>query len=142
VGAAAATGTAVLNDFAGFPYEMINGDGAGQTIDSAGMRFFPWVMGGREMRLTDLQTADQDQTCYVSQSSPFSGTHQILAQYARQWQVGKRAAWEALVRGSGLVVYCFGRAGAAAAKMQQRIPLSKHYTTPDQFTYLPFALQP
>jgi hypothetical protein len=46
------------------------------------------------------------------------------------------------VRGSGLVENCYGPSGGAAAKMVQRIPLSKHYTTPDQYTYLPFALQP
>lgn len=134
--------TPALNDFSGFPYAMERGDLNAADIDLVGMRFFPWVMGGREMRLTDLQTAEQDQTCYVSQSTPFSGTHQVLAQYARQWQVGKRNAWEALVRGSGLLQYCYGSAGAASAKMVQRIPLSKHYTTPDQYTYLPFALQP
>jgi hypothetical protein len=136
------TGTAGLNDFAGYPNAMIAGDLNSQTIDTVNMRFFPWVLGGREMRLTDLQTAQQDQTYYATQTSPFSGTHQILAQYARQWQVGKRNAWEALVRGSGLVEYCYGPSGGAAAKMVQRIPLSKHYTTPDQYTYLPFALQP
>jgi hypothetical protein len=131
-----------LNDFDGFPYTMSRGDLNAVDIDLVNLRFFPWVMGGRELRLTDLQTAQQDQTAYVTQSTPFSGTHQIVAQYARQWQVGKRAAWESLVRGSGLLEYCYGNAGAASAKMVQRIPLSKHYTTPDQQTYLPFALQP
>jgi hypothetical protein len=135
------TGTAGLNDFAGYPNAMIAGDLNANQIDENQMRFFPWVLGGRELRLTDLQTAEQDQTYYVTVGTPFSGTHQILAQYARQWQVGKRNAWEALVRASGLVQWVY-RDAAASAKMVQRIPLSKHFTTPDQYTYLPFALQP
>jgi hypothetical protein len=103
------------------------------------MRFFPFVMGGRELRLTDVQTADQDQTYYLN-GPTFSGSHQILAQYARRWQEGKRNAWEALVRASGLPAYVYG--GGTPVSMQQRVPLSKHFTTPDQATYLPWALQP
>ncbi len=70
----------------------------------------------------------------------FSGSHQILAQYARRWQQGKRDAWEAIVRASGLPAFVYG--ANTAVSMQQRAPLSKHFTTPDQATYLPWALQP
>jgi hypothetical protein len=132
----------VMNDFSGYPNQMDLADTSSATQDETGMRFFPFALGGYEVRLTDLQTADQDQTYYVTQSSPFSGTHQILAQYARVWQDSKRAVWEAMVRASGLPQYCFGNAGAASAVMQRRIPLAKHYTTPDQYTYLSWCLQP
>ncbi|HET7485840.1 MAG TPA: hypothetical protein VFJ64_10770 [Solirubrobacterales bacterium] len=128
-----------LNDYAGYPNTMTAGDTTNASIDLANMRFFPFVLGGRELRLTDLQTADQDQTYYLN-GPTFSGTHQILAQYARRWQQGKRDAWEALVRASGLVQYVYG--SGTAVSMQQRVPLSKHFTTPDQATYLPWALQP
>jgi hypothetical protein len=131
--------TAGLNDFAGYPNSSTADDNEGINQDLLHMRFFPFVMGGRELRLTDVQTADQDQTYYLN-GPTFSGSHQILAQYARRWQEGKRNAWEAMVRASGLAAYVYG--SNTAVSMQQRVPLSKHFTTPDQATYLPWALQP
>lgn len=131
--------TPALNDYAGFPFMMDNTDSNLANPDLANLLFFPFVMGGRELRLTDLQTADQDHTYYLN-GPTFSGSHQIVAQYARRWQQGKRDAWEAMVRASGLPAYVYG--SGTAVSMQQRVPLSKHFTTADQATYLPWALQP
>jgi hypothetical protein len=128
-----------LNDYAGYPNASGATGTSGKNNDTARLRFFPFVLGGRELRLTDLQTADQDQTYYLN-GPTFNGSHQILAQYARRWQQGKRDAWEAMVRASGLPAYVYG--SGTAVSMQQRVPLSKHFTTPDQATYLPWALQP
>jgi hypothetical protein len=136
VDAGALTG---VNDFSGYPNTMDASDGVSSTQGLNVLRFFPFALGGRELRLTDLQTADQDQTYYLN-GPTFTGSHSILAQYARRWQQGKRDAWEALVRASGLPAYVYG--SGTAVSMQQRVPLSKHFTTPDQATYLPWALQP
>lgn len=134
-----ATNPTGLNDFSGYPNTMSANDASAIAQDLQQMRFFPFAMGGRELRLTDVQTADQDQTYYLN-GPTFSGSHQILAQYARRWQQGKRDAWEAMVRASGLPAYVYG--SGTPLSMQQRVPLSKHLTTQDQATYLPWALQP
>jgi len=139
-------------DYAGYPFPQSNVDASSTTLDLTNLNFFPWVMGGADLDLTELQTADSDQT-YTINGGIAAGNHLQLAQYARVWQDTKRADWVAqILRGgaSSLASYVLGGpakvkaaldfANSFATKLPRREPLSKHLVTEDQRTYLPYTL--
>jgi hypothetical protein len=153
--AAVNQGTAGTDDFSGFPYIQDNTGSQSTTIDLDELLFFPLVIGGDDLELTNLQTADSDQTFNLTQTGGFAGgNHQILAQYARVWTDGKMADWLSQVLKGGdsslAALVLQGRKGVSDAlaraksapngRLGQRIPQSKHVVTADQFTYLPYQL--
>jgi len=150
--AADAATTALINDFVGFPWIFTN-NSSGATPELTNLLCFIIAMGGDDFSLTDCQTAESDQTYNLTQTGGFSaGNHQILAQYARAWTDGKRQDWLAQVMRGGAnslamcvlqsqanVAAALGRAKAAGG-LGRRIPTTKHVTTEDQLTYLPYQL--
>ncbi len=141
-----------INDLTGFPYS-INTNANSVTPDTDAILFWPLAMGGDDLELTDLQTAESDQTFNATQTGGFgAGNHQILAQYARQWEPEKVADWIAqITRGgqSSLASYVLqgpanvNAALARVAAQRDRLPIrrrpnSKHYVSADQETYLPY----
>lgn len=135
----------------GFPYRPTNGTNfnpfAGPTVAGAeltGLLFWALVLSGNDPRLTNLQTADSDQTFNLSVSTPYSGTHQILGHYARSWQKRMLDNWLAQVfaGGSGsLAAYVLGP-NYGSFKLCRRGPAGKHFTSVDEARYLPWMLCP
>jgi hypothetical protein len=141
------------NDFSGFPYTVNNVDATGPSVDLVNLKFFPLVMGGDELELSDLQTAESDQTFNMTQTGGFTtpGNHQILAEYARVWTPEKMGDWVAqIVRGgANSLATCVLQKPSVVAEvlkrvtdpngrgLQLRYPTAKHVTTVDQETYLP-----
>lgn len=143
-----------INDVSGFPYNThadVTSSGTQPDLDN--LLFFPLVMGGDDLDLTDLETAESDQTFNATQTGGFGGgNHQILAQYARVWEPEKVGDWLAqITRGdqSSLASYVLGgpdAVNAAIARVRasktglplRRRPNSKHYVSPDQETYLAY----
>jgi len=135
-------GTAgTINDYAGFPRLDDTLAAGSLTIDLNNLRFFPWVLGGNGCGLAELQTADSDQTYYKTTSGE-TGTHLILAEYAKQWQEPKKAAFVALCKqgGPNSLANCVYPGRGDALQLRPRYPRDKHTITPDQGTYLPFQL--
>lgn len=140
------------NDFEGFPYPYNTLDTASATLDLNNLLFFPLVMGGDALELSDLQTAESDQTYNLTQTGGFTtpGNHQIMAEYARVWTPEKMGDWVAqIVRGgSNSLAACVLQKPALVAEvlkrvtdpmgkgLQLRYPTAKHVTTIDQETYL------
>jgi hypothetical protein len=131
------------NDYSGYPYTQakLDADSNNVTdnIDLVGLRFFPLVLGGDDLRLSELQTANSDQTYNLSVTGGFAdGDHMILAQYARKWQDTKRAQFVAKVTGGDdpLARNVLGDSFKTAT-LQRRRP-DAHSVTPDQFAYLPW----
>lgn len=143
-----------INDFGAFPYSQDNagGSSAGSlTTDLNALLGWFLALGGDHMSLTDLETAENDQTFNLSQTGGFAAigaNHLILAQYARVWEYEKRADWiSQITRGgdSSLAAYVLGgsnKVSAALAAVRakgdlfSRRPNDKHVVTPDQETYL------
>lgn len=131
------------------PYIAGNTDtwasGSNKHFDLTGNMFFPFVQGGNDLALTDVQTAASDASYFLTISGGFTGaTHRVLAMYARQWLDTMRADWLKQVTAGGtdsLASYVLGGTNAVnAAKLLQRRPRSKHLVTADQLTYLPWQL--
>ncbi len=147
-----ASTTAGINDFQGFPYIFNNQTSDSATIDLTNLRFFPLVMGGDALELSDLQTAESDQTFNLTQTGGFTtpGNHQILAQYARVWTPEKMGDWVAqIVRGgANSLAACVLQKPSIVADVLKKVtdpngnglslryPTAKHVTTVDQETYL------
>lgn len=135
-------GTTSPSDYAGFPYTSLT---SSATFDSLGASLlaWPWVLAGDKCRLTDVQSADRDETYHLGLTGTYStGDHLILAQYAKQWTIDKRAQFEAKVKAGGessLAAYVLG-AGFANSRLRPRGPLDKHVTDDDDKTYLPWQL--
>jgi hypothetical protein len=135
---AAPTDTAP-SDYNRWPYDH----GASAIYDPLANNLLAWFMAlpGSNCRLTDVQTADSDQTYHLTDAGGFdTGEHLILAQYAKVWTEGKRASFVAEVTkggGSSLAAYVLGNRWQSA-KLVTRRPLDKHVTTSDQATYLPW----
>ena len=147
-----------INDYQGYPYTFDHsgtGSAGSATGDIDGLLFFPLALGGDDLELTDLQTAQDDQTFNLSQSTAFSsiGTnHLILSQYGRVWEPDKVADWLAQITRGGansLASYVLGGPGSVAAALSRvaaskdkmpmrRRPNAKHYVSPDQETYLAY----
>lgn len=141
------------DDFAGFPY-TVHTSAVSATIDLDNALFFPIRMGGDDMQLTDLQTAENDQTFNLTQTGGFSaGNHKILCQYARQWERDKISDFIAQVMRGGpnsLAAHVLGgqaaaeaavkRAAATADGLGRRLYNVKHAQSPDVQTYLAHQL--
>lgn len=106
---------------------------------------FPFVFPGEDCRLTELQTAENDEE-YNLTANFSSGSHQILAEYAKQWtQASLESFVQEITKGgaSSLAAHVLGGVDAVTkADLHQRYPLNKHITTPDQMTYLPWQFSP
>ncbi len=131
-------------EFSTFPYWNATNLGGGAWNDVLNTALLAWLMvlRGDEARLTDVETADSDQTFQFEVTGGFdTGEHLILAQYAKVWTDGKRADWVAKVKQSGLDKVVLGDA-FAAAQLRPRGPTDKHVMTADQMAYLPFQYMP
>lgn len=134
------------SEFAGYPYNMSNSDEpttASTNPDLTNLRVLPFVYADDDAQLCDLQTADKDESYFLTVSGGFSaGTHQILAQYARAWQPGMINDWQKQVTKGGsssLAAYVLGSKWGSA-QMGQRLPTGRYVITDDQKTYLPWQL--
>lgn len=142
--ASAATGSSQL---VGVPYIIDNTQlyGAGVTkVDQRNLLFWALVLGGQRPRLSALQTADSPQTFNMTVTGGFSGSHQILGQYARSWQAQMTQNWVAQVMAGGagsLAAYVLGPT-YGGAKLGRKMPHGKAYVTADQLRYLPYQLYP
>ncbi len=139
------TGSASLK---GFPYTLANpitlSPAAQARAQLRNLLCWPLVMNGPTPRLGSLQTANSDQTFNMTVTGGFSGSHQILGQYARSFQKPMRDNWLAQVRAGGdgsLAAYVLGK-GWQAAQMHQRGSAGKAFTTDDESRYLPWQLFP
>jgi hypothetical protein len=145
--------TSRSDDFAGFPYS-VHSQGASLTPDLDSLLFFPIALGGDDMQLTDVQTAESDQAFNLTQTGGFAaGNHQILCQYARQWERDKIADFIAQVMRGGpnsLASHVLGgqdaadaavkRAAGTADGLGRRLYNVKHAQSPDVQTYLAHQL--
>ncbi len=123
-----------------FPY-MSEGATAG-VANPLNDSLMAWLMvlAGNSARLTDLQTADSDQTYHLDLGANTydTGDHLIIARYARQWAQGKRDDFEAKMMKDGpnsLAAYVLGN-NYQKAQMRPRAPMDKHTLTADQTAYL------
>ena len=108
----------------------------------ANLLYWSLVGPGECPRLTNLQTADSDQTFNMTVTGGYSGSHQILGQYARSWQKGMLDNWIAQVMAGGpgsLAAYVLG-GNYGRAKLARRAPAGQHVLTHDQTRYLPWQL--
>lgn len=108
----------------------------------ANLMYWSLVGPGERPRLTALQTADSDQTFNMTVSGGYSGSHQILGQYARSWQQGMLSNWIAQVTAGGdgsLARYVLGPK-YGSAKLARRAPAGQHTLSHDQTRYLPWQL--
>ncbi len=129
------------------PYAMNNSDNwvedAGAAQNFANMYGWTMAQGGNELDLTDVQTADSDQSYFLTVDGGFdSGAHLIMGMYAKAWQENMVLDWQKQVTkggGSSLAAYVLG-ANYAGATLKQRPPKTKHIITPDNIAYLPWQL--
>jgi hypothetical protein len=125
----------------GFPYTALHTNAA-DTAVLHDMYGWPLVFPGEDCRLTDLQTADNDQEYTLTTDFIAPGNHQILAEYAKPWTEAATQSWVQLVTQNGpssLAAHVLGSMDAVSkASLQQRLPTNKHVTPPDQLAYLPF----
>lgn len=136
-------------EFTDPPYAMNTTDdwldagfnGASQNFANA--YAWPMVQGGDELVLTDTQSADGDQSYFLTSSVAFSaGAHLIMGMYAKAWQQNMLDDWLKVVTKGGsssLANYVLGDKYASAS-LKQRAPRSKHIITPDNTAYLPWQL--
>ncbi len=128
------------SEFTTFPYRNVAGTNSAAS-DSLNVGLVAWLMAmqGPEVRLTDVQGADSDQTYQFEVTGGFDtpGEHLILAQYVKRWTDAKRADWVGKVKASGLDKFVLG-ANAGGAQLRPRAPVDKHVITADQATFLPW----
>jgi len=145
-------GSAGANDFSGFPNSTFAGPNNTANPDTDNLLFFPLAMGGDYLHLTDLQTAESDQTFNMNQTGGFvvnGPNHLILAQYARIPERDKVLDWISQVtrggdsslasyvlQGSANVQKALAYANTFADGLGRRRPNDKHVVTPDMDTYL------
>ena len=106
------------------------------------LMYWSLVGPGENPRLSSLQTADSDQTFNMTVTGGYSGTHQILGQYARSWQAGMLNNFYAQVMAGGagsLAAYVLGQ-NYGSARMARRAPAGKHVLTHDETRFLPWQL--
>lgn len=141
------------SDATGYPYTAINNnDSTTGTNMTAAKNLMAWIMVqlGAQAQLTNLQTADADQSYFLNLNTTFSaGSHLILGGYARRWTQAQRMNWIGQVSKGGsnsLAAHCLGANWqsvvnrALGSDLKQRIPRGRHITTADQMTYLPWQL--
>ncbi len=146
VGVEVAGGDAEFNNN---PYAMgttddwVDGTYGGAAANFTGLYGWEMVQGGAELDLTDLQTADSDQSYFLTVTNGFSaGSHLIMGMYAKAWQQNMVDDWlKQVTKGgaSSLAAYVLGK-DYTTAQLAQRAPKSKHVVTPDNMAYLPWQL--
>lgn len=129
------------------PYVMGTNDDASSAtgLDLKTAYAFWLVQGGNDCTLANLQTANSDQSYFLTVTGGFSaGTHQILAFYARAFTQNMVNDWVTLITRGGsnsLAAYVLGGTSAlSAAKLRQRAPKTAHILTADNLAYLPWQL--
>lgn len=137
-------GVADQADFGGYPYTQNNAPAFLETAPTDLVNLYGWIMaqGGDQLDLTQLQTADTDQSYFLTVTGGFSaGSHQILGQFARSWQETMVQNWIGQVTAGGdasLAAYVLGKyKGLTRAR---RTPRTQHVITNDQLRYLPLQL--
>jgi hypothetical protein len=150
-----------------FPTSVAGGDGEGNSFPYGAVTsnqstttstlmtakgLLAWIMrqANQDAQLTNCQTADSDQSYFLGLNTTFSaGSHLILGAYARRFTRDMRMNWVGQVSKGGansLAAHVLGPAWqgavskALANDLRQRVPRTRHVTTPDQMTYLPFQL--
>lgn len=130
-------------DFAGYPYTVDNPGTASPTQDLNNLLGWIMAQGADDLELTQLQTADSDQSYFLTVNGGFDpGSHQVLGQFARSWQASMVNNWRGQVLAgddSSLARYVLGP-NYKAAKLHRRTPRSQHVITDDQVRYLPWQL--
>lgn len=130
-----------------YPYIASNSDRSTTAVSAAAdlVGLYAWVMaqGGPELRLSNLQTADSDQSYFLTVTGGFSaGSHLILGMYAREFTDDMRTDWvRQITKGgtSSLAAYVLGGQGAVAkAQLDQLRPAGQHRLTVDNVAYLPY----
>lgn len=129
------------------PYAMSKSDqlltAGADNLDLRSALYWPMVMAGQDMALSDVQTADSDKQYFMTVTGGFgSGTHEILGFYARRFNDNMRAAWVKKITAGNdsLAAYVLGADNVGKAQLGQRVPTGKHLLTNDNFTYLPWQL--
>jgi hypothetical protein len=127
-----------------FPYTSLGATSTPNAPLNNGLMAWLMVLAGMRARLTDLQTADSDQSYHLDLGANTfdTGDHLILARYAKVWAQGKRDDFEAKVKVGGansLAAYVLGE-NYASARLRPRAPVDKHTLTADQTAFLPFQL--
>jgi hypothetical protein len=130
----------------GPPYPLWNAvNNSPESAASAALQnllYWSLVGPGERPRLSNLQTADSDQTFNMTVTGGYSGSHQIQGQYARSWQAGMVANWKAQVMAGGegsLARYVLGP-NYGKAQFARRAPAGQHVLSHDQTRYLPWQL--
>lgn len=142
----ALSGAPVQQDFQGYPYTQGNpGTVTPETAQADLQNLYGWIMaqGADNLQLTELQTADTDQSYFLTVTGGFSaGSHQVLGQFARSWQAQMVENWRGQVTagdGSSLAQYVLGNNWKKAG-LKRRTPRTKHIVTSDQTRYLAWQL--
>ncbi len=132
----------------GIPYTIGNSTQfSPQTIANSELQqllFWALVLGGPRPRLSSLQTADSDQTFNMTINGGYTGTHQILGQYARSWQPQMIKSWVAQVMAGAdgsLARHVLG-VNYDKAQLTRRGSAGHAYHSDDQARYLPWQLVP
>lgn len=132
----------------GPPYPLWNAvNDSPESVANAALNnlmYWSLIGPGERPRLTSLQTADSDQTFNMTVTGGYTGTHQILGQYARSWQTRMVQQWLTQVMAGGessLARYVLGPK-YATAHLGKRGPAGKHYVTGDEQRFLPYQLFP
>jgi hypothetical protein len=126
------------------PYAMTKSDqitAGSANMDLTKALFWPFVHGGNDLALSDIQTADADKNYFLQVAGGFPGdTHLVLGMYARRFNDAMRAAWVKKITGGNdpLAAYVLGADNVSKAQMGQRVPSGKHLLTNDNSTYLPW----
>lgn len=131
------------SETASFPFTAVTNNNPAQNISKlVGLLEWPLVFPGWQVRLSDLQTADSDKEFYLTVTGGFSGTHNIVAQYAKAWNPSMIDSFLTLVTSGGsnsLAAHVLGP-DYTKSKMVQRLPKTKTVTTDDNLAYLPWQL--
>lgn len=142
------------SEYTSYPYagNTSNQSTTGSTATPSLKGLLAWIMVqlGNRAQLTNLQTADSDQSYFLNLSGSFSaGSHQILGAYARRFTKDMRMSWLGQVSKGGsnsLAAHVLGPNWQSAVStafqsdLKQRVPRTRHVTTADQMTYLPWQL--
>ncbi len=136
-----------------FPYGAVTSNQTTTTstlITARGL--LAWIMrqASQDVQLTNVQTADNDQSYFLNINTTFSaGSHLILGGFARRFTHDMRMNWLGQVSKGGsssLAAHVLGDGwqgkvtNAFKNDLRQRVPKKRHVTTPDQMTYLPWQL--
>ena len=141
----AATGATNILDYAGYPYTQDDSPPSPEVSAVNLKNLYGWIMaqGADDLDLTQLQTADTNQSYFLTVTGGFSaGSHQVLGQFARSWQQDMVKNWVGQVTagdGASLAAYVLGQNWKKSG-LRRRTPRSQHVVTHDQTRYLAWQL--